>query len=115
MIDLYGIKNCDSVKKARKWLDTHHISYQFHDLKTELNPELLDHWLTLTDSSQLLNKRSTTWRQLPDSIKNKLNPELARETLLAHPTLIKRPVLRHQQQIHIGFKAEHYQALFKQT
>ncbi len=112
MTDLYGIKNCDTVKKARKWLDAAGVSYQFHDLKAELKPEDLDRWLAVVGWEVLVNKRSTTWRQLPEATKTQMDAALARETLLTHVTLIKRPVLVTGEQVHVGFKAEQYQSLF---
>lgn len=110
MTILYGIKNCDSVKKARKWLDNNNISYQFHDFRTDgLSSEMLTEFVKAADLSSLLNKRSTTFRNLPDEIKNCLNDEVIVEAILAQPTLIKRPLLTHKQAFLIGFKENQYQ------
>lgn len=111
MIILYGIKNCDTVKKARQWLDTQGLAYEFHDLKTSLNAEDLDTWLAALGWELLINKRSTTWRQLPDASKINMDAALAKTTLLAQPTLIKRPVLLYQNQVYVGFKPAQYQAI----
>lgn len=109
---LYGIKNCDSVKKARSWLDKHEVVYQFHDFRTDgLSPEQLDSFIKKAGWEQLLNKRSNSWRQLNDLQKIDLNREKAASLMLNNPTLIKRPVLQIDGQIFIGFNAENYQTL----
>jgi arsenate reductase len=114
MTTLYGIKNCDTVKKAQKWLASENISYAFHDFKTQgLTAELLT---SLTEKSSwelMLNKRSTTYRNLPDSIKANLTDEVIFKAVLEQPTLLKRPLLLLDDKLHIGFKAPQYQALFK--
>lgn len=113
MTKIYGIKNCDTIKKALKWLDTNNVPYEFHDFKTAgLPQELLDEWLKSTTWDLLINKRSTTYRSLPQETKDNLNEALACQAMLAQPTLVKRPVLVTNQQIHIGFKAEQYQEIF---
>jgi arsenate reductase len=110
MTILYGIKNCDSVKKAKKWLEQQNISYEFHDFRSDgLSSQLLSEFLTCTDLTLLLNKRSTTFRNLSDEIKNNLTDEVMTEIILAQPTLIKRPLLKHQQTLLIGFKDSQYQ------
>jgi arsenate reductase len=120
---LYGINNCDTVKKSLKWLTTNNIEHQFYDFKKEpLTPELLSQFVQLNDWSTLLNKRSTTYRNLSDDIKNNLTDEIAFEQVLAQPTLLKRPLLLIQlsdesnetaQELHLGFKAEDYQNIFQ--
>ena len=88
MTILYGIKNCDSVKKAKKWLEQENIPYQFHDFKTDgLSAELLQEFISASDLTSLLNKRSTTFRNLSDEIKNNLSDEVIKENILAQPTL----------------------------
>jgi len=110
MTILYGIKNCDSVKKAKKWLEQQNIPYEFHDFRSDgLSPQLLSEFLTCTNLTLLLNKRSTTFRNLSDEIKNNLTDEVMTEIILAQPTLIKRPLLKHQQTLLIGFKDSQYQ------
>lgn len=114
-ITLYGIKNCDTVKKARKWLDQHQVNYVFVDHRADgLNPDSLHHWLDTLGWEQLVNKRSTTYRALSESEKANLGPNTAYALLEANPTLIKRPLLDNQGQLSVGFKAEQYAALFKQ-
>ncbi|MEH6597543.1 MAG: ArsC family reductase [Colwellia polaris] len=113
MTILYGIKNCDSVKKAKKWLEQENIPYQFHDFKTDgLSAELLQEFISASDLTSLLNKRSTTFRNLSDEIKNNLSDEVIKENILAQPTLVKRPLLKHDQAFLVGFKDSQYQAVF---
>jgi arsenate reductase len=114
MTILYGIKNCDSVKKTRKWLEQQEISYQFHDFRTDGFPEsLLTQFFELTDWNDLLNKRSTTFRNLDESIKSDLSKENIFKAMLEQPTLIKRPVLLRNDTLTVGFKADNYQSIFK--
>lgn len=120
-ITLYGINNCDTVKKAQKWLTANNISYEFFDFKKQpLTNELLTQFVELNDWSTLLNKRSTTYRNLSDEIKNNLSNDIAFEQTLAQPTLLKRPLMLIKtdasesiQQLHLGFKAEIYQDIFQ--
>ncbi len=94
MITLYGIKNCDTVKKALKWLIANNIEHQFYDFKKQpLTAELLKQFVAQSDWSLLLNKRSTTFRHLPDEIKNNLTDETMLAAVLEQPTLLKRPLL----------------------
>jgi len=109
---LYGIKNCDSVKKARVWLDKHQVAYQFHDFRAEgLSSEQLDVFIKKVGWESLLNKRSTSWRQLTDQQKTDLNAIKAAGLMLDNLTLIKRPVLDTGEQLLIGFNSENYQTL----
>ena len=104
---LYGIKNCDTVKKARNWLDQNGIAYRFHDFKTDgLSPELLQHFVDHSDWSKLLNRSSTSWRQLSAEQQSDLTQEKAMQLMLAAPTLIKRPVLDTGGKLIIGFNAK---------
>ncbi len=109
---LYGIKNCDSVKKARQWLDENTIEYQFHDFRVHgLKPEQLQMFIDRSGWESLLNKRSTSWRQVDEAQKIDLNAEKAAALMLANLTLIKRPVLVADEQLFIGFNPETYQTL----
>ncbi|MBQ0798308.1 MAG: ArsC family reductase [Porticoccaceae bacterium] len=115
---LYGIKNCDTVKKARKWLDQQGIDHQFHDFRADgLSAQQINAWRKQVDWETLVNKRSTTWKQLDDATKAAVNAGTNTETvnavLLANPTLIKRPVLEYSGQAYVGFKAAEYEAIFK--
>lgn len=116
MTVLYGIPNCDTVKKARKWLDNHHIDYRFHDFRKDgLEETTVSRWAGLAGWETLLNRRGTTWRQLPESVKDGVNETSAIPLMTEQPTLIKRPVLELNGTIHVGFKEADYCDLFKQT
>jgi arsenate reductase (glutaredoxin) len=115
MITLVGIKNCDSVKKARKWLEAHAIDYTFHDLREQgVERASLEQWLDAVGVDVLLNRRSTTWKQLSDAERSDVDREKALKLMLANPTLIKRPVLITGKTICAGFKDVEYQSLFAQ-
>ena len=112
MYTLYGIKNCDTVKKARKWLDENTIAYQFHDFRSDgLDRKLLSKLEASLGWENMLNRRSTSWRQLDDKQKDDLSLAKAIILMLETPTLIKRPVLDTGEQILIGFKLDDYQKL----
>lgn len=113
MTTLYGIKNCDTIKKARKWLEEQQIPYQFHDFKTDgLSADLLNEFVNKSDWQVMLNKRSTTFRNLSEEIKNNLTDEVIFNAVIEQPTLLKRPLLALNNKVHVGFKKEHYQELF---
>lgn len=110
MYTLYGIKNCDTVKKARKWLEKNDVNYQFHDFRVDgLTAEMIENWFSVVGWESLVNKRSTTWRQLDDAQKENINEQSAASLLLNNPTLIKRPVLDNEITILVGFSEESYQ------
>lgn len=111
-IVLYGIKNCDSVKKARAWLDGRQIIYRFHDYRLDgLNPILLQQFIAQLGLETVLNQRSTSWRQLNDAQKQDLNPDKALQLMLDTPALIKRPILAIGTKFHIGFTPDYYDTL----
>ena len=113
MTTLYGISNCDTVRKTRKWLESNGIAFEFHDFRKEgLTRAQVDRWCDDRGSESVLNKRGTTWRQLPVEQCDNLDEEALRALLVEHPTLIKRPVLEHNGTIRVGFKAEDYAVLF---
>ena len=112
MITLYGIKNCDTVKKAKQWLEEHHIDYQFHDFRADgLSSQQVKHWVAELGWETLVNKRSTTWKTLDQQIKENLNDESVIDVIIDSPTLIKRPLLDTGKQRITGFKADTYQTL----
>lgn len=120
MITLFGINNCDTVKKAQKWLNNENLAYNFYDFKKQaLTPEILTQFVNLSNWRLLLNKRSTTYRNLNDEIKNDLTDEHAFEQALLQPTLLKRPLLliekENNKQLYLGFKPENYQTIFKEN
>lgn len=109
MIVVYGIKNCDSVKKARTWLEARHIAYRFHDYRIDgLDAALLQRFVDALGVDAVLNQRSTSWRQLDDAQKADLTPDKAVQLMLAVPTLIKRPILDNGQQLIVGFNPDQY-------
>jgi arsenate reductase len=113
MITVYGIKNCDTVKKARRWLDANDVDFQFHDVRTDgLDQATIELWLNSVTWETLLNKRGTTWRKLDDSRKEQLDQAIAIELMLANPTLIKRPVLTNNNECLVGFKEAEYAHYF---
>ena len=113
MVELYGIPNCDTMKKARNWLTEHGVDYSFHDFKKEgLDAALLDEWLSRVDWETLLNRRGMMWRKLDDAAKANIDATSARQVMLDTPTIIKRPVLIKDGQISVGFKEADYQKLF---
>ena len=114
MTELYGIPNCDTVKKARNWLTENDIAYAFCDFKkTPPTPEQIGAWLEQLDVQVLLNKRGTTWRKLsPDEQAQADTREGAVQLMAANPSVIKRPLLQHEGQWYCGFDAGRYAAVF---
>ena len=114
MTTLYGIKNCDSVKKARKWLESHAIDYHFHDFRQDgLDEKKLKGWVEDLGWESLVNKRSTTWKQLDSKTRESMTQSSAIKTMLENPTLIKRPVLDTGSQRHVGFSVADYTQHFE--
>jgi len=113
MTTLYGIKNCDTIKKAKRWLEENNIEFTFHDFRKDgLDEKLLRQWMKNPGWQILLNKRGTTWRQLPEDVKNNINERSAFEIMKDNPAIIKRPVLMIDDECHVGFKETEYQDLF---
>ena len=110
---LYGIKACDTMKKARTWLDEHQIEYAFHDYKTAgIDREHLSRWCDEHGWQVVLNKAGTTFRKLADEQKVDIDQARAIELMLAQPSMIKRPVLQLGDKTVIGFKPDIYAAAF---
>ena len=111
-IRLYGIKNCDTMKKARAWLDAHGIAYEFHDYKTRgIDRPRLERWCREAGWEALLNRAGTTFRKLPDADKANLDETAAVRLMLAQPSMIKRPVLEVDDRVIVGFSSEEYESL----
>jgi arsenate reductase len=107
---IYGIKNCDTMKKARAWLDSHGVVYSFHDYKSEgIAKDKLKVWSDEVGWETLLNRAGTTFRKLADSDREGLNERKALALMLAQPSMIKRPVLDVGGKLLVGFKPEIYQ------
>ena len=112
MIKIYGIPNCDTMKKARKWLEDNSLEYEFHDYKKHGVPEKnLTRWVKTAGWEVVLNKRGTTWRKLNDEIKNNIDEASSIQVMLENPSAIKRPVLEDGKTLLIGFKEEEYKTL----
>lgn len=110
---LYGIKNCDTMKKARAWLDRRGVEYVFHDYKTQgIDKAALERWARTVGWEPLLNRAGTTFRKLPERDKENVSEKKAFALMLAQPSLIKRPVLDAGGKITVGFKPEIYEKLF---
>ena len=109
-VTIYGIKNCDTMKKARAWLDAHGVEYTFHDYKTAgIEKDRLEAWSKDAGWETLLNRAGTTFRKLPDADKENLTEKKALALMLAQPSMIKRPVLDYRKRLIVGFKPEVYE------
>ncbi|MGF1778141.1 ArsC family reductase [Vibrio nomapromontoriensis] len=110
---MFGIPNCDTIKKAKKWLEANSIECQFHDYRKQgITPELVEQFCQQLGWELVLNKRGTTYRQLSAEQKEQLNESNVVALLVEHPAMIKRPILKVEDQLHVGFKAEQYQQIF---
>ena len=110
---LYGIPNCDTIKKARKWLAEHQIDYQFHDYRKQGSDlDLLRSMAAQLGWEAMLNRRGTTWRALPDAQKYSVDETSALQLMCANPALIKRPILNRDARWHIAFSDQQYQEIF---
>jgi arsenate reductase (glutaredoxin) len=109
---LYGIRNCDTMKKARAWLDAHGVSYTFHDYKASgIDRATLEKWAAVVGWETLLNRAGTTFRKLPDAAKTGLTEAKAMKLMLEQPSMIKRPVLEKGRTLLVGFSEERYSAI----
>jgi arsenate reductase len=110
---LYGIRNCDTVKKARAWLDARGLAYDFHDYKTAgIDEARLRGWLGRVGWERLLNRAGTTFRKLPDSEKVGVDEDKAVALMLAQPSMIRRPVVETGGELLVGFDPDRYEAAF---
>ncbi len=114
MITLYGIPNCDTIKKAKKWLEQHNLEYTFHNYRKDgVSLDLLNQFNEQLDWQEMVNKRGTTYRQLSDETKASLSKDTALALLVEHPAMIKRPILSYSNDYFIGFKPAQYEDIFK--
>ena len=112
MITVFGIKNCDTVRKALKWLTANDTEHLFHDFRLDgLDDKILARWVKIVGWEKLLNTRSTSWRKLSEDQKQNISEKSAMELMLFNPTLIKRPVLENNNQLLVGFKEAEYRTL----
>lgn len=110
-ITVFGISNCDTVKKARKWLDAQSVSYDFHDYKKKgIDEDTLNAWCNELGWEALVNRRGTTWRKLDDAQKADLNQASAVSLMQENTSLIKRPVVQTKNTLMLGFNAEEFES-----
>ncbi|MGE3275711.1 MAG: ArsC family reductase [Vicinamibacterales bacterium] len=113
MRTMFGIKNCDTIKKARAWMDAHGVEYAFHDYKAAgIDRARLERWAGQVGWERLVNRAGTTFRKLPDAEKADLDAEKAMRLLIEHPSAIKRPIVEDGDTLIVGFSAEEYAAAF---
>ena len=114
MTTLYGIKNCDTIRKARRWLEANAVEYRFHDVRSDgLRQADLKTWMKTLDWEALLNRRGTSWRQLPEATRQNINQTSAIKIMLENPAIIKRPVLAFNNKLYLGFSNTRYQDIFQ--
>jgi len=113
MTTLYGIRNCDTIRKARRWLDENGVAYDFHDVRANgLDKKTLASWEQQLGWEQLLNRRGTSWRKLPAEVRDGIDRASAIRIMLDNPAIIKRPVLALDKQLHLGFSTDDYSDIF---
>ena len=113
-VTVYGIKNCDTMKKARSWLEEHDVAYDFHDYKASgIDRAHLEKWTQDAGWETVLNRAGTTFRKLPDNARENLDREKAIALMLEQPSMIKRPVIEADGKLLVGFKPDLYGAFFK--
>ena len=113
MVTIYGIRNCDTVKKALKWLDAHGIDHQFHDFRKDgTDPVQFTRWAEEVGLELLINRRGPSWRKIPEERRENLDIPAAVELMMETPTIIKRPVLDLGDRRIIGFKEAEYEQIF---
>jgi arsenate reductase len=109
VLTVYGIKSCDTCRRARKFLTEKNIEFRFHDLREDgLDIQMLERWSTRIDWQRLLNRQSLTWRKIPETDRNDMNEDKAFAAMLDAPTLIKRPVLEHPGFFAVGFSEKRF-------
>ncbi len=109
MLTVYGIKSCDTCRRARKFLAEHNIEFRFHDLREDgLDIQMLERWSQRIGWQKLLNKQSLTWRKIPEVDRNDMTRDKALATMIENPTLIKRPVLEADKFIAVGFSEQRF-------
>jgi arsenate reductase (glutaredoxin) len=113
---LYGLATCDTTRAARKWLAARGVAYSFHDVREDkLTRSLVEGWVKALGWEKVVNKASTTWRELPEKDKAEADEKKAVDLLLTYPTLVKRPVLDRGGELLLGFKPAFYEAAFPDT
>jgi arsenate reductase (glutaredoxin) len=112
---IYGIPNCDKIKRTLAWFDAHRVPYCFHNYRKDgLDAARLKHWLAQLEWTDLLNRAGTTWRGLPDRVKNGVaDTRAAQRLMLKFPTLVRRPVIEANGQVHVGYDETAFRDLAK--
>jgi len=109
MLIVFGIKSCDTCRRAKKYLDEHNIEYRFHDLREDgLDIQMLERWTQRIGWARLLNKQSLTWRKIPEVDRNDMTHDKALAAMIDNPTLVKRPVLESDKFIAVGFSEKRF-------
>ena len=109
MLTFYGIKSCDTCRRARKVLEDRNIEFRFHDLREDgLDIQMLERWSARIDWERLLNRKSLTWRKIPEADRTDITKERAFATMLDQPTLVRRPVLEHPSYFAVGFSEKRF-------
>jgi Spx/MgsR family transcriptional regulator len=112
-VTLYGISSCDTIRKAKTWLKNQQIEFEFHDYRKQgLEQKLLESMISVLGWEAMLNRRGTTWRALPDTVKEQIDQSSAMRVMLDNPAIIKRPLLATANQLHLGFSDRQYQEIF---
>ena len=112
-VTIYGIKNCDTMNKARDWLDAHKLAYEFHDYKVSgIDRARLEAWTKAVGWEKLLNRAGTTFKKLPESERENVTEKKAIALMLAQPSMIKRPVLNVDGKLTVGFKPDEWSKVF---
>ena len=112
-VTLYGISSCDTIRKAKTWLKNQQIEFEFHDYRKQgLEQQLLQSMISALGWEAMLNRRGTTWRTLPDTVKDQIDQASAMRLMLDNPAIIKRPILATQNRLHVGFSDQQYQEIF---
>ena len=112
-VTLYGISSCDTIRKAKAWLKDQQIEFEFHDYRKQgLERQLLESMISALGWEAMLNRRGTTWRALPDKVKQQIDQASAMRIMLDNPAIIKRPILARAGQLHLGFSDRQYQEIF---
>jgi arsenate reductase len=109
MLTVFGIKSCDTCRRARKYLEEHNIEFRFHDLREDgLDIQMLERWTERLGWQELLNKQSLTWRKIPEVDRNDMTRDKALAAMIDNPTLVKRPVLEADKFIAVGFSEKRF-------
>jgi arsenate reductase len=109
MLTVFGIKSCDTCRRARKYLEEHNIEFRFHDLREDgLDIQMLERWTERLGWQKLLNKQSLTWRKIPEVDRNDMTRDKALAAMIDNPTLVKRPVLEADKFIAVGFSEKRF-------